>query len=195
MGKSDQKRGTFVPQASDRWSVTPNVRVLANQMFSRAAGSPLVAGNSVRLLRDAAENYPAMLDAIRGARRAVHFESYIIHEDEAGREFAEAMCAKAREGVRVRLIYDWMGALGAARGRFWRGMRAAGVEVRCFNPPRFDSPFGWMSRDHRKLLACDGEVAFVTGLCVGQRWVGYPEKRIEPWRDTGVEIRGPAVFG
>jgi cardiolipin synthase len=145
------------------------------------------------VLRNAEENYPAWLDAIRGARRSIHFESYIIHEDETGREFAEALSAKAREGVRVRLIYDWMGALGAASRRMWRGMRAAGVEVRCFNPPRFDSPFGWMSRDHRKLLSIDGRVAFVTGLCVGKRWVGEPEKGVEPWRDTGVEIRGPAV--
>jgi cardiolipin synthase len=180
-------------QKKERWSVTPNVRVLANQAFSRAAGSPLVAGNAVRLLRDAAENYPAMLAAIKQAKRAVHFESYIIHEDETGREFAEAMAAKAREGVRVRLIYDWMGAVGAASGGFWRGMRDAGVEVLCFNPPHFGSPFGWLSRDHRKLLAVDGEVAFVTGLCVGKRWVGYPEKKIEPWRDTGIEIKGPAV--
>jgi cardiolipin synthase len=182
-----------VEQKRERWSVTPNVRVLANQAFSRAAGSPLVGGNSVRLLRDAAENYPAMLEAIRAARRAVHFESYIIHEDEAGREFAEALGAKAREGVHVRLIYDWMGALGAASRKFWRGMREAGVEVRCFNPPRFDSPFGWLSRDHRKVLVVDGEVAFVTGLCVGRSWVGDPARGIEPWRDTGVEIKGAAI--
>ncbi|MDT7602797.1 MAG: cardiolipin synthase [Acidobacteriota bacterium] len=182
-----------VEEKRERWSVTSNVRVLADQAFSRAAGSPLVAGNSVRLLRDAAENYPAMLAAIRAARRVVHFESYIIHEDETGREFAEALAAKAREGVRVRLIYDWMGAFGAASGKFWRGMRAAGIEVRCFNPPHFGSPFGWLSRDHRKVLAVDGEVAFVTGLCVGKRWVGYPERNIEPWRDTGIEIKGPAV--
>jgi cardiolipin synthase len=180
-------------QKSARGSVTPTARVLADQAFARAAGAPLVAGNSVRVLRNAEENYPAWLDAIKGARRSIHFESYIIHEDEAGRQFAEALAAKAREGVRVRLIYDWMGALGAASRRMWGGMRAAGVEVRCFNPPRFDSPFGWMSRDHRKLLAIDGRVAFVTGLCVGKSWVGEPEKGVEPWRDTGVEIKGPAV--
>ena len=65
--------------------------------------------------------------------------------------------------------------------------------MRCYNPPRFDSPFGWLSRDHRKMLAVDGRVGFVTGLCVGRMWVGDPEKKIEPWRDTGVEVRGPAV--
>ena len=101
--------------------------------------------------------------------------------------------AKAREGVRVRLIYDWMGGFGKTSRAFWKHLRAGGVEVRCYNPPRLDSPLGWLSRDHRKMLAVDGQVGFVTGLCVGRMWVGVPEKRIEPWRDTGVEVRGPSV--
>jgi cardiolipin synthase len=147
----------------------------------------------VRILKDAAENYPAWLQAIAAARRTIHFESYILHEDEAGHRFAEALATKAREGVRVRLLYDWLGALGHASRRFWRGLRQAGVEVRCFNPPRLDRPFAWLSRDHRKTIVVDGSLGFVTGLCVGQRWVGDPARGIEPWRDTGVEIRGPAV--
>jgi cardiolipin synthase len=170
-----------------------DVRALANQAFSRAAGAPLVEGNSVRLLRDARENYPAWLDAICAAKRYIHFESYIIHEDDAGRMFADALIARASEGVRVRLIYDWMGGFGKTSRRFWNRLRAGGVEVRCYNTPRLDSPFGWLSRDHRKMLAVDGQVGFITGLCVGRMWVGVPEKKIEPWRDTGVEVRGPAV--
>jgi len=169
------------------------VFTLANQAFSRAAGAPLVPGNRVRLLKDAKQNYPAWLDAIAAAERYIHFESYIIHNDRAGEIFAEALIAKAREGVRVRLIYDWMGALGTTSRRFWNRLRRAGVEVRCYNPPRLDSPLGWVSRDHRKTLTVDGEVGFVTGLCVGQMWVGEPEKKIDPWRDTGVEVRGPSV--
>src|SRR5687767_5576009 len=150
------------------------VRALADQAFSRAAGAPLVEGNSVRLLRDARENYPAWLDAIGAAERYIHFESYIIHEDEAGETFADALIAKAGEGVRVRLVYDWMGGFGKASRRFWNRLRAGGVETRCYNPPRWDSPLGWLSRDHRKTLSVDGQVAFVTGLCVGRMWVGDP---------------------
>jgi cardiolipin synthase len=168
-------------------------RILAEQVFSRAGGAALVSGNAVRLLRDSAENYPAWLEAIGAAERSIHFESYIIHEDAAGRQLAELLAAKARAGVRVRLICDWFGALGHASRRFWRSLRQAGVEVRCFNPPRFDSPFGWLSRDHRKVITVDGRLAFVTGLCVGQRWLGDPARGVEPWRDTGIEIRGPAV--
>lgn len=126
-----------------------SVRALADQAFSRAAGAPLVEGNHVRLLRDARENYPAWLDAIGAAQRHVHFENYIFHEDETGAMFADALIRKAREGVRVRLIYDWLGGFGKTSRAFLDHLRAGGVEVRCYNPPRLDSPLGWLSRDHR----------------------------------------------
>jgi cardiolipin synthase len=80
------------------------MRRLGDQMFSRTAGAPLVRGNAVRLLRNAAENYPAWLAAIRSARQSVHFENYILHDDVVGGRFATAFLAKAREGVPVRLI-------------------------------------------------------------------------------------------
>ncbi len=161
--------------------------------FARASGAPLVPGNDVSLLKDASQNYPAWLEAIGAARRTIHFESYIIHDDATGEQFAEALAARARAGVRVRLIYDWLGAVGKTSRRFWRELRAAGVEVRCFNPPSLSSAITWLSRDHRKMLAVDGQVAFVTGLCVGRYWVGDPARGIEPWRDTGIGVRGPAV--
>jgi cardiolipin synthase len=99
---------------------------LLDQAITRAAGAPLVGGNKVRLLRDAAEHYPAWLEAIRGARRTIFFESYIVHEDERGAEFADALAERARAGVRVRLIYDWMGGVGKTSRRFWQRLRAAG---------------------------------------------------------------------
>jgi cardiolipin synthase len=171
----------------------PQLRELATQAFSRAAGAPLVQGNQVRLLKDARENYPAWLEAIRAASQHVHFEIYFIEEDASGREFADALIGKAREGVAVRLVYDWMGGFRRASRRFWNALRAAGVEVRCYNPPRLESPLGWLSRDHRKMLSVDGEVGFITGLCVGDSWTGDAARGIEPWRDTGIEIRGPAL--
>jgi cardiolipin synthase len=168
-------------------------RDLADQAFSRAASAPLIGGNQVALLKDAAENYPRWLGAIAHAHHHIHFECYIIHEDEVGNRFADALIARAQDGVQVRLIYDWMGGFGKTSRSFWARLRAGGVEVRCYNPPRFDSPFGWVSRDHRKMLAVDGGVAFITGLCIGKQWVGDPSKGIAPWRDTGIEVRGPVV--
>lgn len=171
------------------------LRLVADQAFSRAAGAPLVEGNKVELLRDGEQNYPAWLHAIKTAERWIHFESYIIHEDDCGREFAEALMAAARRGVKVRVIYDWVGSLTATTWMFWHRLRRSGAEVRAFNQPRLDAPLGWMTRDHRKMLGVDGRVGYVTGLCVGNMWCGGERcAGADPWRDTGVAVWGPAVF-
>jgi len=163
------------------------------QAFGRASGARLIPGNRVDLLRDATENYPAWLEAIEAARHSILFESYIIHDDDTGDRFARALSERARAGVAVRVLYDWLGAVGKTRRRFWRNLRAAGVEVRAFNPPAWSSPFAGLSRDHRKLLTVDGRIGFVTGLCVGRYWVGDPARGLAPWRDTGIAVTGPAV--
>ena len=173
--------------------VAGSLRAFAAQQLSRAAGAPLVEGNLVRILRDAAENYPAWMEAIESAERLIYFECYIISDDETGRRFAAALAAKARAGVKVRLLYDWIGCRGESGSRYYRGLREAGVEIRCYNPPRIDSPFGWFTRDHRKMIAVDGRIGFVTGLCLSARWEGDPAKGIDPWRDTGVQLEGPAL--
>jgi len=171
----------------------PLARLVVKQLFSRVAGTAPVEGNAVRLLRDGDENYGAWLAAIGSARHFVHFENYIFRADPVGRRFADALMAKAAEGVSVRLLYDWLGCFRQVPFGFWAKMRAAGVEVRCFNRPRLDSPFGWLSRNHRKTVGVDGAVGYVAGLCVGQVWVGNPARSVPPWRDTGIELRGPAV--
>jgi phosphatidylserine/phosphatidylglycerophosphate/cardiolipin synthase-like enzyme len=169
------------------------LRAAADQVFSRTAGAPLVGGNTTRVLRDATENYPAWAEAISSARRSVHVEMYIIHRDGVGRRFVNLLADRARAGVAVRLLYDWFGCgIGPALGLF-RPLIEAGGDVRAFNPPSIKSTLGWLRRDHRKLLVIDGRVAFVSGLCIGQMWQGRPEKGQAPWRDTGIEIVGPAV--
>jgi cardiolipin synthase A/B len=170
-----------------------SLRMLGEQSLSRAAGAPLIPGNRVRLLNDAHENYPAWLDALAAARQSVHLETYIFADDVVGRRFADALVACARRGVEVRLLNDWLGSLGEAGRSFWRRLAAAGVEVRTFNPFRFDSPLAWLRRDHRKTLVVDGRVGFVTGLCIADRWLGDPARGRPPWRDTGVAVEGPAV--
>jgi hypothetical protein len=135
---------------------------------------------------------PRLAEAIASAKRYVYFEAYIFRNDATGQRFAAALAAKAKEGVTVRLLYDWLGCFGVS-GRLWRTLREAGVEVRVFNPFQVVSPFGWVSRDHRKTVSVDGRVAFVSGLCIGDAWAGDPAKGIPPWRDTGVQLEGPAV--
>ena len=153
----------------------------------------MVEGNAVRVLRNASENYPAWLEAIGAARRRICFENYIIADDDTGRLFAERLVERARAGVTVRLLYDWMGGLGERTRRLCARMAASGVEVRCFNPPHLDRPLGWLSRDHRKSIVVDGSIAYVSGLCVSDRWAADPRRGRPEWRDTGIELLGPAV--
>jgi phosphatidylserine/phosphatidylglycerophosphate/cardiolipin synthase-like enzyme len=118
------------------------LRTLADQALSRTAGAPLVEGNRVRVLRDAAENYPAWEAAIEGARRTVHIEMYIFHADRVGRRFVDLLARRAQAGVAVRLIYDWFGCgASAARGLFTPLVRAGG-DVRAFNPPSIRAALG-----------------------------------------------------
>ena len=167
-----------------------DLRSVAQRAFARASGAPLVEGNAVRLLLDATENYPAWLDAIRAAKKAIFFENYIIRNDATGAMFRDALAERAREGVKVRVVQDWLGSLGTGQS-FWAPLVIAGGIVRIHNPARWDSPLAWLSRDHRKSIIVDGHVGFVSGLCVSDVWLGNAERNVEPWRDTGVELRGP----
>jgi cardiolipin synthase len=171
---------------------TPS-RLLAEQALSRAAGAPLVSGNAVELLIDAPEHYAAWLAAIRGARHRVLLENYIVRNDAVGHEFLMALVERAQAGVMVAVLVDWAGCLGQSRRSFWAPLRAAGGHARVFNPPRLGESLGWISRDHRKLLVVDGEVGFLSGVCISAKWLGDAKRDIPPWRDTGVALRGPAV--
>lgn len=171
---------------------TPN-RLLAEQALSRTAGAPLMGGNNVELLIDAQAHYTAWLAAIRGARQRVLLENYIIRDDDVGRTFRDALIDRARDGVFVAVIVDWMGCLGQSGPAFWKPLRDAGGDVRVFNPPQIGHSLGWMSRDHRKQLVVDGVLGFLSGVCISAKWLGDASRQLPPWRDTGVSLRGPAV--
>lgn len=168
-------------------------RRLAEQALSRSARAPLVAGNDVGLMIDAQVHFDQWLDAIKNAKKRIFLENYIIRDDEVGRAFRDALVERASAGVFVAVICDWVGCLGQSRASFWTPLRAAGGQVRIHNPPRIGSPFGWVSRNHRKLLTTDGCLGFLSGVCISAKWLGNPKKNVPPWRDTGVSIRGPAV--
>jgi cardiolipin synthase len=166
---------------------------LASSSFCRIADAQQFSGNSVRLLRDGAENYPAWLSAIGRAERTVHLENYLLREDDVGQAFADALADAARRGVKCRVLYDWLGCRARTSKGFWRAMRAAGVDVRCYNPLQINNPLQWVSRNHRKVICVDSQVGFTGGLCIGQDWLGHPGWGVPPWRDTAIEIRGPAA--
>ena len=168
-------------------------RRLAEQAFSRAAGAPLSTGNRIELLIDAEANFDAWLSAIKAARHHILLENYIVRDDSTGRSFRDALAERAREGVKVVVIRDWLGCIGQSRAGFWKPLDEAGGEVRVYNPFRPDSPLGWISRDHRKMLAVDSQVGFLSGLCLSGKWLGDAARGVTPWRDSGVALRGPAV--
>ena len=159
---------------------------------NRAAGGRPIPGNQVGLLIDGPEAYRAMLEVIAGATRWIHFENYIIRSDAVGWRFAEALAARARDGVRVRVLYDWMGSVLTAR-KLWRHLRSHGVELRAFHPLRPLDLVANVSRNHRKLVVADGSRGVIGGLCIGCEWTGECVEGGQPWRDTAVEIGGPAA--
>jgi cardiolipin synthase len=106
-------------------------------ILGRVSDSPLRDGNRIALLKNGPDTYDDWLQAIGRAQRWIHLDNYIIANDEIGNKFADALSAKAREGVRVRVLHDWFGCMDVPRS-FWRGMREAGVQVEAVNPPASD---------------------------------------------------------
>jgi len=160
--------------------------------INRAAGGRPVPGNQVKLLIDGPCAYDAMLDVIAGAARWIHFENYIIRDDAAGRRFAQLLAQRARDGVHVRVLYDGLGSFRTPRA-YWRALREAGVEVRPFRPLSPVDLVSNLSRNHRKLVVADGSRAVIGGLCIGCEWTGEEAEDGSPWRDTAVEVGGPAA--
>ncbi|MFV2006230.1 MAG: phosphatidylserine/phosphatidylglycerophosphate/cardiolipin synthase family protein [Longimicrobiales bacterium] len=171
-------------------SVEPPDGEFSRAALERVTGSAEIRGNAVSLQFDGPSTFSAWLEAIEAAQRFVHFENYVLRDDRVGRKFREVLVRKARDGVQVRVLYDWVGCWATPR-KYWKPFRAAGVEVRAFNRPSVRDPLGVLQRDHRKLVCVDGTIAFVGGFCIGIEWAGTRDE--PPWRDTGLEVRGPAA--
>lgn len=163
--------------------------------LSTLVGSPARAAGGVRILRDGAGAFPAMLERIEAARSRVSFENFIFAGDATGRRFAEALTAAARRGVAVRVLYDPIGTLMVRGGSIARTLRGSGAEVRPFRPLSPYAPWTWARlrhRDHRKTLCVDGESAVVGGLCISDNW--SPSSRGgQGWRDTALRVGGTVV--
>lgn len=163
-----------------------------DRALDRACAARTIPGNTVRPLARGPETLDRMLALIAGAQRTVHFENYIIRSDRTGRRFAAALREAAVRGAAVRVLYDAVGCRGTRRA-YWRALREAGVEVRAFHPLNPFRPLRSIRRDHRKYVAVDAATAIVGGMCIGDEWAGDPDRGREPWRDSAVELTGPAV--
>ena len=166
-----------------------------DSQFVRSMGSLLgpgiVPGNRVRALCNGDEIFPAMLDAIRGARRTICFETFISWSGAIGREFAEALSERARAGVKVHVVLDWLGS-GKMDASLLETMERAGVEVVKYHPLRWYSVGRLNNRTHRKLLIVDGTVGFTGGVGIADNWLGNAQDP-DHWRDSHFRLEGPAV--
>lgn len=150
--------------------------------------------NAVEFYTDGYQFFPALLQAIKGATNHIHLDTYIIADDPLGRLVSDALIAKAREGVEVRLIYDDVGCWRVPE-RFFDRMRQAGVKVRSFMPVRFPAFTSKVNyRNHRKVCVIDGIQGFIGGMNIALRYVKGLHHGTLPWRDTHMRLRGSVVY-
>jgi len=163
--------------------------------------SPLTKGNKVALLIDGPATYAAMFKAIRNAKKHINLETFILEDDEIGQKFTDLLLQKQAQGVQVNIIYDSVGSFTTSES-FFKRLRDAGIQVVEFNPVNpFKARGEWFltSPDHRKILIADGKVAILGGINISNVYSGRLSGRRKvkgeplPWRDTDVQIEGPAV--
>lgn len=161
-------------------------KFLANQHIS-----PLVLNNRVDLLINGEQKFPALIQALEEAQHHIHLEYYIFEIDRIGQQILEILKAKAREGVEVRLLVDAFGSPRLAKQA--KKLRKEGIEVAVFLPVDFSSLADSNYRNHRKLALVDGQIAFVGGINIDDRYVNSAEGKGKYWRDTSVRIEGYSV--
>lgn len=165
----------------------PQFRLEMNAML----GPDVLKGNSIQLLNNGDEIFPAMLEAIRSARVSITFETYIYWSGSIGREFADALVERARAGLPVHVMLDWVGSVRMDDSLIDE-LRDAGVEVQLYHPLRWYRLNRLNNRTHRKLLVIDGRIGFTGGVGIADNWRGHAQDT-EHWRDIHFRIEGPVV--
>ena len=161
-------------------------------LLRRIDQSPVFEGNRVRAFFRGPETFEAMRNAIDAAQKDVLLESYIFKDDATGRSLLETLGRAVARGVRVRVLADAFGSIATRRG-FWKEMRGRGIEVRLFNP-LFPHLLLQPFRDHRKILVVDAVTAFTGGMNIGDEYGSRRTGRGGPWRDSHVQVDGPAAW-
>ncbi len=157
------------------------------------ARSRFVDGNRVKLLYKGRDSFDTIFNNIRMARDIICLQFYIFRNDETGIELSEILRDKAKEGVKVYILYDHFGSFGTP-SRFWDGLRRDGINIRASRPFKWNRPFDYPRRDHRKLIIIDRKKAFTGGLNIANEYRGFHiTLKKEGWRDTGIMIEGPVV--
>jgi cardiolipin synthase len=149
-------------------------------------------GNRVTIFTDGPAFYPSMLEAIRGAKRSINMECYIFQPGKTAVQFIDALSERARNGVNVTVVVDFIGSF-TLWGRPVARLRAAGVRIKSYQALRWYSLHRINNRTHRELLVIDGSVAFLGGAGIADWWAFPSGSRTRPWRDTMARVEGPIV--
>ena len=159
--------------------------------LSLLLGPPLVEGNEAQVLLNGDRIFPAMLKDIRAAKSTISFETYIYWDGTIGDEFADALAERARNGVKVHLLLDWVGSTKLDKASLDK-MQGAGVEIERYHEPHWSHLPRLNNRTHRKILVVDGKVGYTGGVGIADKWRGDAQDA-EHWRDTHFRVRGPVV--
>jgi cardiolipin synthase len=154
-------------------------------------GPPLVEGNKVEVLLNGDQIFPAMLKAIREAKKTITFETYIYWSESIGKEFADALAERARAGVKVHLMLDYIGSLKMDDASM-ASLKKAGVQLHRYHKPVWWKLARLNNRTHRKLLIVDGRIGFTGGVGIADKWRGNGQDE-DHWRDTHFRVEGPVV--
>jgi cardiolipin synthase len=154
-------------------------------------GPPMLPGNRVDTLLNGDQIFPAMLKAIREAQRTINFETYIYWSGDVGRQFAQALSERAKAGVRVHILLDWVGSQKMDK-ELLEEMTRAGVDIRKYHALHWFTLDRLNNRTHRKILVTDGKVGFTGGVGIADEWSGHAQDK-DHWRDTHFRLEGPAV--
>jgi cardiolipin synthase len=154
-------------------------------------GPPIVEGNKIEVLLNGDQIFPAMLDAIRHAEKTITFETYIYWSESIGKEFADALSERARSGVKVHVLLDFIGSIKMDQKQI-DDMKAAGVQIQRYHKPVWWKLARLNNRTHRKLLIVDGKVGFTGGVGIADQWRGNAQDE-NHWRDTHFRVEGPVV--
>lgn len=173
----------------------PRLYGAADPQFERALGSllgpGLTHGNEVTELLNGDQIFPPMLASIRAAQKSITFETYIYWSGDIGKQFADALAERARAGVKVHVLLDWV-VSAKIEDSYLDEIKSAGVQIEKFHKPQWYNLARLNNRTHRKLLVVDGKVGFTGGVGIAPAWVGHAQDP-DHWRDSHYLVRGPAV--
>ncbi len=154
-------------------------------------GPAIIDGNRIQNLENGSQIFPAMLDAVKSAKTSITFETYIYWSGKVGKEFADALSERARQGVKVHVLLDWVGSQKMEESLVTQ-LKSAGVEIERYHPLHWYNLGRMNNRTHRKLLVVDGRIGFTGGVGIADQWSGNAEDP-KHWRDSHYRLDGPAV--